>query len=101
MDQNPSVRSKHRPMLGHFVRNQATAIAACDFFVSITVTFRVLYVFVARDIGSRRILHANVTEHPTAEWTTQQFREVLAELHPIGSLFTITIRSFQLRSTRR
>jgi len=65
-----------------FIRNQATAIVACDFFVSITVTFRVLYVFVAMEIGSRRILHANVTEHPTAEWATQQFREVFADLHP-------------------
>ena len=65
-----------------FVRNQATAIVACDFFVSITVTFRVLYVFVAMEIGSRRILPCNVTEHPTADWTTQQFREVLADLHP-------------------
>lgn len=65
-----------------FIRNQATAIVACDFLVSITLTFRVLYVFVAMEIGSRRILHCNVTEHPTAEWTTQQFREVFADLHP-------------------
>jgi len=55
---------------------------ACDFFVSITLSFRVLYVFVAMEIGSRRILHSNVTEPPTAEWTTQQFRDVLADLHP-------------------
>jgi hypothetical protein len=67
-----------------FIRNQAAAIVACDFFVSITVAFRVLYVFVAMEIGSRRILHANDTEHPTAEWTTQQFREVLADLHSIS-----------------
>ena len=33
------------------------------------------------EIGSRRILHANVTEHPTSEWTTQQFREVFADPH--------------------
>jgi putative transposase len=64
------------------LREAQTAIGACDFFVSITVTFRVLYVFVAMEIGSRRILHCNVTEHPTAEWTTQQFREGLADLHP-------------------
>jgi hypothetical protein len=41
-------------------------MVACDFFVSVTATFRVLYVFVAMDIGSRRILHTNVTAHPTA-----------------------------------
>jgi putative transposase len=68
--------------LATFVRNEAKAIVACDFFVSVTLSFRVLYVFVAMDIGSRRILHCNVTAHPTAEWTTQQFREVLADLHP-------------------
>ena len=65
-----------------FVRNEAKAIVACDFFVSITLSFRVLYVFVAMEIGSRRILQCNVTAHPTAEWTTQQFREVFADLHP-------------------
>lgn len=65
-----------------FLRNHARAIIACDFFVSVTVKFRVLYVFVAMEIGSRRVLHCNVTEHPTAEWTTQQFREVLADVHP-------------------
>jgi putative transposase len=65
-----------------FVRNHAKFIVACDFFVAVTATFRVLYVFVAMEIGSRRILHCNLTEHPTAEWTTQQFREILAEPHP-------------------
>jgi hypothetical protein len=34
------------------------------------------------EIGSRRILHANATAHPTAEWTIQQFREFLAFDHP-------------------
>ncbi|HEV2200097.1 MAG TPA: hypothetical protein VGR73_09765 [Bryobacteraceae bacterium] len=40
-----------------------------------------LYVFVAIEIGSRRILHTNVTDHPTAEWTIQQFREFIAFDH--------------------
>jgi putative transposase len=34
-------------------------------------------VFIAIEIGSRRILHCNVTDHPTAEWTRQQFRAFL------------------------
>src|ERR671918_898318 len=64
-----------------FVRNHARVIAACDFFVVVTATFRTLYVFVVMDLGTRRILHHNVTAHPTAEWTAQQFREVLPGGH--------------------
>jgi putative transposase len=60
-----------------FIRNHESEIVACDFFTSVTATFQVLYVFVAIEIGSRRILHGNVTDHPTAEWTRQQFREFL------------------------
>jgi putative transposase len=48
----------------------------------VTATFRIVYVFVAMGIGSRRILHVNVTDHPTAEWTIQQFREFLEYDHP-------------------
>jgi transposase InsO family protein len=29
------------------------------------------------EVGSRRILHSNVTAHPTADWTLQQFREAI------------------------
>ena len=42
-----------------------------------TTTFRMLYVFVVIDHGARRLLHLNVTSHPTAAWTLQQFREAL------------------------
>ena len=64
-----------------FVRNHAQAVISCDFFVVVTATFRTLYVFVILEIGSRRILHHNVTAHPTADWTLQQFREALPESH--------------------
>jgi putative transposase len=57
-------------------------MVACDFFMVITATFRSLYVFVAMEIGSRRILHYSVTAHPTAKWTLQQFREALPGDHP-------------------
>jgi putative transposase len=60
-----------------FVRNHAHAVVACDFFTTVTVRFRILYVFVVLEVGTRRILHWNVSEHPTAEWTIQQFREVI------------------------
>jgi putative transposase len=64
-----------------FVHNHAKVIVACDFFVMVTATFRTLYVFVIMELGTRRILHQNVTAHPTAEWTLQQFREALPGDH--------------------
>jgi putative transposase len=59
-----------------FVRNHAHVLA-CDFFTTITVRFRILYVFVVLDVGTRRILHWNVTAHPTRDWTIQQCRGVI------------------------
>ena len=50
---------------------------ACDFFVTITASFRMLYVFVVLDVGTRRIVLWNVTEHPTTAWTVQQFRAIV------------------------
>ncbi len=64
-----------------FVRNHAQAIVACDFCVAITATFRLLYVFVVMEHASRRLLHVNVTTHPTAEWTLQQLREAIPADH--------------------
>src|SRR5215831_20546613 len=46
-------------------------------FVSITVRFRVVYVFLIMEVGTRRLLHFNLTSHPTATWTLQQFREAI------------------------
>ena len=65
-----------------FIHNHAKVIVACDFFVVVTASFRTLYVFVIMELGTRRILHQNVTAHPTAEWTLQQFREALPDEHP-------------------
>ena len=43
----------------------------------VTATFRILYVFVVLEVGTRRIRHWNVTAHPTADWTAQQFRMIV------------------------
>jgi putative transposase len=45
--------------------------------VAITLRFRILYVLVVMEVGSRRILHCNGTDHPSAEWTFQQLREAI------------------------
>jgi putative transposase len=62
-----------------FRRNHAAAILACDFFVAVTATFRMLYVFVVIEHGTRRLAHVNVSAHPSAEWTLQQLREVVGD----------------------
>jgi putative transposase len=64
-----------------FVKNHARGIVACDFLVAVTVRFQVLYVFLMMEVGSRRILHYNVTAHPTVAWTVQQFREAIPSDH--------------------
>jgi hypothetical protein len=60
-----------------FIRNHARSLLACDFFVAVTATFGLVYVFVALALGTRRILHWNTTAHPTGEWTAQQFRMIV------------------------
>jgi transposase InsO family protein len=59
-----------------FLRNHREAIAAMDFFTAPTITFGVLYCFFVIRHDRRRILHSNVTKHPTSGWITQQLREV-------------------------
>jgi putative transposase len=58
-----------------FLRNHREAIAAMDFFSVPTVTFNVLYVFFIVGHDRRRILHFNVSRHPTSLWIVQQLRE--------------------------
>jgi len=62
-----------------FLQNHREVIAAMDFFTVPTVTFRVLYCFFVIEHERRKILHCNVTPHPTAEWIVQQLREAFPE----------------------
>jgi transposase InsO family protein len=58
-----------------FLTNHVSQLASIDFFTVPTATFRVLFVFVVLAHDRRRIVHLNVTAHPTAAWTAQQLRE--------------------------
>jgi len=58
-----------------FLENHAQQLVSIDFFTVPTLRFQVLYVFLVLAHDRRRILHFNVTAHPTAEWTGQQLRE--------------------------
>src|SRR6202048_3136455 len=58
-----------------FLDNHLPQLVSIDFFTVPTIRFQVLYVFLVLAHDCRRILHFNVTAHPTAEWTGQQLRE--------------------------
>jgi hypothetical protein len=58
-----------------FLTNHGSQLASVDFFTVPTATFRVLFVFVVLLHDRRRVVHVNVTAHPTAAWTAQQLRE--------------------------
>ena len=55
-----------------FLENHVKQLVSVDFFVVPTVSFRILYVFLVLSHERRRVVHFNVTEHPTAEWTAAQ-----------------------------
>ena len=58
-----------------FLANHVKDLVSVDFFVVPTVTFKVLFVFIILAHARRRIVHFNVTEHPTAQWTAHQISE--------------------------
>ena len=58
-----------------FLKNHAPHIWASDFFTVQTVTFKTLYVFLFISHCRRKLVHLNVTAHPTAEWVWRQLIE--------------------------
>ena len=54
-----------------FLENHARAIVAVDMFVVPTIRFQILYVFIILALNRRRLVFANVTTNPTAEWLAQ------------------------------
>jgi hypothetical protein len=89
-----------------FLKNHAEAIIACDFCVVASVTFRMLYVLVVMEHASRRVIHLNVTAHPSAAWTLQQLREAIPSdhthrfiLHASSKDFVVLATALQSRPT--
>ena len=62
-----------------FLNNHVGQLVSIDFFTVPTLQLRVLFVFVVVAHQRRRVLHFNVTEHPTAEWAAQQIVEAFPE----------------------
>lgn len=55
-----------------FLDNHVRDLISLDFFTVPTAGLRVLFVLIVVAHPRRRVVHFNVTEHPTAQWTTQQ-----------------------------
>ena len=58
-----------------FLDNHVSQLASVDFFTVHTAWFEILFVFIVLAHDRRRVVHFNVTAHPTAEWTAQQMLE--------------------------
>ncbi len=71
----PRHRKSPSPSWRTFLEQHAHELASIDFFVVPTAKLKVLFVFVVLAHDRRRIVHFNVTEHPTAQWTAQQLTE--------------------------
>jgi hypothetical protein len=72
------LRTLHRPPTQTwktFLHNHLGQLVSIDFFMVPMVALRVLFVFVVLEHRRRQVLHFNVTEHPTAGWTSQQIVE--------------------------
>lgn len=62
-----------------FLDNHVRDLVSIDFFTVPTARFRVLFVFIVLSHERRRVVHFNVTEHPTAEWAAQQIVEAFPD----------------------
>jgi len=85
-----------------FLKNHSSQIVSVDFLVVPTITFRLLYVLIFLSHDRRRIIHFNVTAHPTAHWSAQQLRNAFSDVAPprfllrdrdlkFGEVFTDTV----------
>lgn len=88
-----------------FLANHLHDLVSIDFFTVPTATFQVLFVFVVISHTGRRVVHWNVTAHPTAAWAAQQIVEAFPWdtaprylLHDRDGLFVNTIVSRRVAS---
>src|SRR6266702_4594395 len=68
----PKRRSPPSQTWRTFLTNHVRDLVSIDFFTVPTARLRVLFVLVVLAHHRRRVVHFNVTEHPTAAWTAQQ-----------------------------
>jgi len=77
---------------GSFLRSQADALLACDFFEAVTLGGARLYVLAVIEHASRRIRILGATSHPTASWVAQAAKNLIMDLEDAGSRARFLIR---------
>jgi transposase InsO family protein len=75
-----------------FLRSQADALLACDFFETVTLSGARLYVFAVIEHTNRRIRILGATTHPTASWVTQAAKNLVMDLEDAGCQARYMIR---------
>jgi putative transposase len=80
------------PTWSQFLRSQAEAILACDFFTAGLPGGTPAHVLAVIEHAARRIRILGVTLHPTGEWTTQQAPNLIMDLGEQAHRVTFMIR---------
>ncbi|MDH6113564.1 putative transposase [Kitasatospora sp. MAP12-15] len=75
-----------------FLRSQADALLACDFFETVTLTGTRMYVFAVIEHASRRIRILGATAHPSASWVVQAAKNLVMDLEDAGCQARFLIR---------
>ncbi|MFD8867065.1 integrase core domain-containing protein [Streptomyces sp. NPDC059590] len=75
-----------------FLRSQAEALLACDFFETVTLSGARMYVLAVIEHASRRVRVLGATAHPTSAWVAQAAKNLVMDLEDLGCRARYMIR---------